>query len=84
MTIKIGELRGELLAIATSKGKSQQRVTRAIVEVLANIRPNEYGEAEVVSKVAVSVPIDLDQYDELAEHVGRKVRVSFEVFPEKS
>lgn len=75
---KIGEIRGELIAVATTKSKGSQRETHTLVEVLA------YGGGGDSDKVAVSVPINLDQYAELAEHVGRQVRVSFEVFPVKS
>jgi len=76
MTIKIGELRGELVSVKTTKKKDASRVTCALVEVLANI---DYGEGEIISRVVVSVPIDLDRYGELVEHVGRQVRISFEV-----
>lgn len=71
--IKIGELRGELLSVATSKSKSSRRVTHAKIQVLG----------ESPEAVTVLVPIEHDQYGELAEHVGRQVRVSFEVFPVK-
>ncbi len=73
MTIKIGELRGELLAVATSKSKSSRRVTHAKVQILG----------ESPEAVTVLVPMEIEQSEELAEHVGRQVRVSFEVFPVK-
>jgi len=73
MTVKIGELRGELLSVETSKTKSSHQVTRARVEILL----------ESGAKVDVPIPVDLPRHDELAEHVGRQVRVSFEVFPAK-
>ena len=78
MTVKIGEIRGELIAVTTTKFKGSQRETHALVEVLV------YGGVGASDKVAVSVPINLDQYAELAEHVGRQVRISFDVFPAKS
>lgn len=74
---KIGEIRGELIAVATTKSKGSQRETHALVEVLVY-------RGGASDKVAVSVPINLNQYAELAEHVGRQVRISFEVLPVKS
>jgi hypothetical protein len=77
--IKIGEVRGELVSIGTSKAKDQERVTRALVEITSLQSRTD----TQVSKSIVAIPIDFDTFDELREHVGRRVRVSFEVFPAK-